>query len=122
MPLSKNPLFVGREHDLRALVAALNSSGVTTISQIETAAATGLGGIGKTQIETEQDHILRMHHLVAAFVRDVAAGAVTTTQQTVEVVVFKETAQINQVIPAEPVIISRTRCSATSITSLCVPK
>lgn len=56
MPLSKNPLFVGREHNLRDLAAALNSTGVTTISQVETAAATGLGGIGKTQLACEFVH------------------------------------------------------------------
>ncbi|MEM7346335.1 MAG: FxSxx-COOH system tetratricopeptide repeat protein [Chloroflexota bacterium] len=56
MPLSKNPLFVGRESDLSALALALKSNGAMTISQVETAAATGLGGIGKTQLASEFVH------------------------------------------------------------------
>jgi tetratricopeptide (TPR) repeat protein len=56
MPLSKNPLFVGREKDLRALASALKAGGTATISQVETAAATGLGGIGKTQLASEFVH------------------------------------------------------------------
>lgn len=56
MPLSKNPLFVGRAADLQALATALNSHQALTISQVETAAATGLGGIGKTQLASEFVH------------------------------------------------------------------
>lgn len=56
MPLSKNPLFVGREEDLRVLASALKAGGATAISQVETAAATGLGGIGKTQLASEFVH------------------------------------------------------------------
>jgi tetratricopeptide (TPR) repeat protein len=56
MPLSKNPLFVGRESDLLALARALKSNRAMTISQVETAAATGLGGIGKTQLASEFVH------------------------------------------------------------------
>ena len=56
MPLSKNPLFVGRESDLSALALALKSHGAMTISQVETAATTGLGGIGKTQLASEFVH------------------------------------------------------------------
>jgi hypothetical protein len=40
MPLRRNPLFVGREADLRVLATALKGG--------ETAAIVGLGGMGKT--------------------------------------------------------------------------
>ncbi|MCB9100912.1 MAG: tetratricopeptide repeat protein, partial [Anaerolineales bacterium] len=56
MPLNKNPLFVGRQEDLLALASALKAGGATAISQVETAAATGLGGIGKTQLASEFVH------------------------------------------------------------------
>lgn len=56
MPLSKNPLFVGREEDLRALASVLKAGGAAAIGQLETAAATGLGGIGKTQLASEFVH------------------------------------------------------------------
>src|SRR6185369_2451610 len=48
MPLAVNPLFVGREDDLRALARHLKTSGVV--------AATGLGGVGKTQLACELAH------------------------------------------------------------------
>jgi len=54
MPLAPNPLFVGREADLMSLAQALVSGGTAAISQI--AAATGLGGIGKTQLAAEFAH------------------------------------------------------------------
>ena len=54
MPLTYNPLFVGREADLMALARALKGGETTAIGQI--AAATGLGGIGKTQLATEFVH------------------------------------------------------------------
>lgn len=49
MPFSKNPLFVGREQNLLALAAALKQGRAST-------AATGLGGIGKTQLASEFVH------------------------------------------------------------------
>jgi hypothetical protein len=54
MPFPPNPLFVGREDALHALAAALKGGGTTAIGQV--AAATGLGGIGKTQLATEFAH------------------------------------------------------------------
>jgi tetratricopeptide (TPR) repeat protein len=48
MLFRRNPLFVGREQDLEALAATLKGGGI--------AAATGLGGIGKTQLATEVVH------------------------------------------------------------------
>jgi tetratricopeptide (TPR) repeat protein len=49
MPFAYNPLFVGRQEELRALARSLLGEGqATVISQV--AAATGLGGIGKTQL------------------------------------------------------------------------
>ena len=51
MPFAPNPLFVGREDDLRALATALKRGETTAI-----AAATGMGGIGKTQLAAEFAH------------------------------------------------------------------
>jgi hypothetical protein len=51
MPLRLNALFVGREKDLRALAAILKAGGTAAIGQ--TAAVTGLGGVGKTQLACE---------------------------------------------------------------------
>jgi tetratricopeptide (TPR) repeat protein len=56
MPLRKNPLFVGRDQDLRAIAAVLRAGGAAAVSQVETAATTGLGGIGKTQLACEFVH------------------------------------------------------------------
>lgn len=56
MPLSRNPLFVGRQEDLRALARQLKAGQTSAIGQVETAAATGLGGIGKTQLASEFVH------------------------------------------------------------------
>lgn len=54
MPLRRNPLFVGREADLQALASALSTGKAAAVSG--TAAATGLGGIGKTQLACEFVH------------------------------------------------------------------
>jgi tetratricopeptide (TPR) repeat protein len=54
MGLARNALFVGREADLKALAAALKSGETAAVGQI--AAATGLGGIGKTQLASEFVH------------------------------------------------------------------
>ena len=51
MPLLRNALFVGRAADLHALAAALKVGETTMIGQ--SAAATGMGGIGKTQLAAE---------------------------------------------------------------------
>jgi tetratricopeptide (TPR) repeat protein len=56
MPLRRNPLFVGRDQDLRAIAAALGAAGMAAVSQVEAAATTGLGGIGKTQLACEFVH------------------------------------------------------------------
>ena len=56
MPLSRNPLFVGRDEDLQALAEALYTKETAAITQVETAATTGLGGIGKTQLACEFVH------------------------------------------------------------------
>ncbi len=47
--------------------------------------------------DTEQDHVIRMHRLVAAFVRQVAADQVRATQQAVEQVVFDEMQRTDRV-------------------------
>lgn len=54
MPFRRNPLFVGRECDLKALARALAGGSTVAIGQV--AAATGLGGIGKTNLATEFVH------------------------------------------------------------------
>lgn len=54
MPLRPNPNFVGREDDFRAIARALKSGETTSIGQ--TAAATGMGGVGKTQLACEFAH------------------------------------------------------------------
>ncbi len=56
VPLSRNPFFVGRTQDLLALARALATHTTAAISPVETAAATGLGGIGKTQLASEFVH------------------------------------------------------------------
>lgn len=48
MPLSYNPLFVGRGDEFKRLAAHLK--GGTTVAVGQIAAATGIGGIGKTQL------------------------------------------------------------------------
>jgi tetratricopeptide (TPR) repeat protein len=49
-----NPRFVGRKADLKALAEALKAGETMAIGQV--AAATGLGGIGKTQLASEFVH------------------------------------------------------------------
>ncbi|HKV07685.1 MAG TPA: tetratricopeptide repeat protein [Thermoanaerobaculia bacterium] len=56
MPFSHNPLFVGREEDLKELARQLKAGGTSAVGQVEIAAATGLGGIGKTQLASEFVH------------------------------------------------------------------
>jgi tetratricopeptide (TPR) repeat protein len=56
MPLSPNPLFVGREEDLKTLARQLKAGGTSAVGQVEIAAATGLGGMGKTQLASEFVH------------------------------------------------------------------
>jgi len=54
MPLRANPHFVGREDELQELERHLRAGSTTAIGQV--AAATGLGGIGKTQLAVEYAH------------------------------------------------------------------
>lgn len=54
MPLAHNPLFVGREEDLKTLARQLRAKETSAVGQI--AAASGLGGIGKTQLASEFIH------------------------------------------------------------------
>ena len=56
MPLAANPLFVGREEDLKTLARQLKEGETSAVGQVEIAAATGLGGIGKTQLASEFVH------------------------------------------------------------------
>lgn len=54
MLFASNQLFVGREDDLRRLARIVSTGSTAAIGQI--AAATGLGGIGKTQLAAEFAH------------------------------------------------------------------
>jgi tetratricopeptide (TPR) repeat protein len=65
MPLGHNPLFVGRRADLQHLARAVKGGETIAIGQAtsrgidrgrETAATTGLGGMGKTQLACEFVH------------------------------------------------------------------
>jgi tetratricopeptide (TPR) repeat protein len=56
MPFAVNPLFVGREDNLRALARQLKAGETSAIGQVEIAGVTGLGGIGKTQLASEFVH------------------------------------------------------------------
>jgi tetratricopeptide (TPR) repeat protein len=56
MPLTSNPLFVGREEDFKTLAKAMKGGETVAIGQVQIAAATGLGGIGKTQLAVEFVH------------------------------------------------------------------
>ena len=51
---ARNHFFVGREKDLKELAHMLKSGGSAAIGQVT--AATGLGGIGKTQLASEFAH------------------------------------------------------------------
>ena len=54
MPLRASPHFVGREDELGELETHLRAGSATAIGQV--AGATGLGGIGKTQLAVEYAH------------------------------------------------------------------
>lgn len=56
MPFAVNPLFVGRQDDLRTLARQLKAGETSAIGQVEIAGVTGLGGIGKTQLASEFVH------------------------------------------------------------------
>ena len=56
MPFARNPLFVGREEDLRTLARQLRAGDTSAVGEVEIAAASGLGGIGKTQLASEFVH------------------------------------------------------------------
>lgn len=55
MPLGRNPLFVGRQAELQHLAALLRAGGTAAITPLAIA-ATGLGGLGKTQLACEFVH------------------------------------------------------------------
>jgi tetratricopeptide (TPR) repeat protein len=65
IPFSQNPLFVGREADLQYLAQVLKGNGIAAIGQI--AAATGLGGLGKTQLAVEFVHRYGQYFIGGAF-------------------------------------------------------
>lgn len=56
MPFSPNPHFVGREASLQALATAFKGGETVVMGRVEIAAASGMGGIGKTQLASEFVH------------------------------------------------------------------
>jgi tetratricopeptide (TPR) repeat protein/DNA-binding XRE family transcriptional regulator len=54
MPIGRSPLFVGRALDLRRIAAALRDGAAVALGQV--IAATGMGGLGKTQLAIEFVH------------------------------------------------------------------
>jgi len=56
MPLSKNPLFVGREAELCSLARALKGGAADDKGSPSIAVVTGFGGVGKTQLASEFVH------------------------------------------------------------------
>ena len=61
MPWSLSPTFVGRDVDLKALAAIVKGGETAAIGQV--AAATGLGGIGKTQLASAFAHAYGQYFL-----------------------------------------------------------
>jgi tetratricopeptide (TPR) repeat protein/transcriptional regulator with XRE-family HTH domain len=56
MPFGQNPLFVGRADALRELARMLRVRDTSIMRPMQTAAVTGIGGIGKTQLTCEFVH------------------------------------------------------------------
>lgn len=54
-PMDPNPLFVGRDEDLKALAAEMKAGGSASRS-MKTVCISGLGGVGKTQLASEFAH------------------------------------------------------------------
>ena len=66
LPLAPNPLFVGRDPELRALAGALAGDGQVTGPACD-AAVSGLGGLGKTQLGVEFAHRYGSYFLGGVF-------------------------------------------------------
>lgn len=56
MPLARNRFFVGRTHNLQRLAQIFNRSNLASVGQGAIATASGLGGVGKTQLACEFVH------------------------------------------------------------------
>lgn len=54
-PIDPNPLFVGREEDLKALAAEVKG-GPSGAGPVKTVCVSGIGGVGKTQLASEFAH------------------------------------------------------------------
>ena len=54
-PIDPNPLFVGREEDLKTLAAEVKA-GSSAAGPVKTVCISGLGGVGKTQVASEFAH------------------------------------------------------------------
>lgn len=67
MPLSHNPLFIGREEELRSLAEVFKQDETAPGGQTKTAVITGLGGMGKTQLASEFVHRYGRHFAGGVF-------------------------------------------------------
>jgi tetratricopeptide (TPR) repeat protein len=56
IPLSQNPLFVGREEQLKALAKSFKGEDNALEGRVITVASTGIGGVGKSQLASEFVH------------------------------------------------------------------
>jgi tetratricopeptide (TPR) repeat protein/transcriptional regulator with XRE-family HTH domain len=66
MPLARGALFIGRTGDLRQMAAALRGGGGTLVVG-QVIAATGMGGLGKTQLAVEFVHRYGRHFAGGVF-------------------------------------------------------
>jgi hypothetical protein len=78
MPVRRNPLFVGREENLKALAEALKAA--EDGEQAATVAVTGMGGVGKSQLVSEFVHRYGQYFLGGVFWLSFADAAVVRAE------------------------------------------
>lgn len=69
VPYRRNPFFIGRKDMLQALHDALRQQSSAVISQVQTQAISGLGGIGKTQTAVEYCYRYRSEYRAVFWTR-----------------------------------------------------